>query len=197
MRDMKERKCPFCRTPHWDTVEELIELIQKRVELVDANAIYNLGCWYNYGEQGFEQDLGRALELFLRAGELGCQMGCHSSNCNVGLAYFNGRGVERDVKKALHYYELAAKAGSINARHNLGAEEWRADNNDRAVKHFIIAAGGGSKESLDMIRKMFMDGDATKDDYSKALRSYQAYLDEIKTDQRDEAAASSSIFCYY
>ena len=35
-----------------------------------------------------------------------------------------------------------------------------------------------------------MDGDATKEVYTKALRSYQAYLDEIKSDQRDEAAAA-------
>ena len=34
-----------------------------------------------------------------------------------------------------------------------------------------------------------MKGDATKDDYGKALRAYQACLNEIKSPQRDEAAA--------
>ena len=47
------------------------------------------------------------------------------------------------------------------------------------------------------IKDMYMDGDATKDDYANALRSYQAYLDEIKSDQRDKAAAAKDIYKYY
>ena len=42
-----------------------------------------------------------------------------------------------------------------------------------------------------------MDGHATNDDYAKALRSYQAYLDEIKSDQRDMAAAAYDQYKYY
>ena len=39
-------------------------------------------------------------------------------------------------------------------------------------------------------------GHATKDDYAKALRAYQAYLAEIKSDQRDKAAAASADYRY-
>ena len=39
------------------------------------------------------------------------------------------------------------------------------------------------------VQPMFMNGDATKDDYAKALRVYQTNLVEIKSPQRDEAAA--------
>ena len=42
-----------------------------------------------------------------------------------------------------------------------------------------------------------MHGYATKDDYAKALRAYQAYLDGIKSVGRDEAAAFSDRFKYY
>ena len=45
--------------------------------------------------------------------------------------------------------------------------------------------------SLKIIKLMYREGEATKDDYTKALRSYQEYLDEIKSDQRDKAAASN------
>jgi hypothetical protein len=41
-----------------------------------------------------------------------------------------------------------------------------------------------------------MDGNATKECYEKALRSYQQYMDKIKSDQRDEAAAFSEEFNY-
>jgi len=36
-----------------------------------------------------------------------------------------------------------------------------------------------------------------QDDYSKALRLYQDYLSEIKSVQRDKAAAFSSKYRYY
>ena len=42
-----------------------------------------------------------------------------------------------------------------------------------------------------------MDGDAMKEDYAKALRVYQAYLVEIKSPQRDEAAAADENCKYY
>ena len=60
---------------------------------------------------------------------------------------------------------------------------------NRALKHYMIAVGSGSNESLKMIQKMYKDGHATKDDYAKALKAYQAYISKIKSDQRDAAAA--------
>ena len=51
--------------------------------------------------------------------------------------------------------------------------------------------------SLDAIKQLYSKGHATKDDYTKALLSYQAYLGEIKSDQRDKAAAAHEDFCYY
>ena len=44
-------------------------------------------------------------------------------------------------------------------------------------------------DSLKRIKELYTDGYATKEDYTKALQSYQAYLSEIKTDQRDKATA--------
>ena len=44
---------------------------------------------------------------------------------------------------------------------------------------------------------MFMNGRAAKDYYAKALQVYQANLAEIKSPQRDEAAAFSDQNKYY
>ena len=98
--------------------------------------------------------------------------------------------MERDKKKATHYYELAAMRGSIDARYNLGCDDHNAGNMNRALKHFMIAGGVGSNQSLKSIKQMFTKGHATKDNYAKALQAYQAYLDEVRSDQRDEAAIS-------
>ena len=61
----------------------------------------------------------------------------------------------------------------------------------------IYTAGSGCTDSLEYITQIFMNGHATKDDYAKALRSYQANLVEIKSPQRDQAAAFSDNYKYY
>ena len=103
-----------------------------------------------------------------------------------------GHGVERNKKKAIHYWELAAMGGDSKARNILGLNERKLGNMDRALEHYMIAVKGGDSNSLESIKAMYMDGDTTKEDYTKALRSYQIYLDEIKSDQRDEAAADGN-----
>ena len=106
--------------------------------------------------------------------------------------------MERDEKKANYYYELAAMGGDTDARHNLGVYEYNKGNMKRTLRHYMIAAGGGEKESLGAIQEMFKTGVATKEDYTKALRAYQAYLGEIKSSQRNEAAAAySEEYKYY
>jgi TPR repeat protein len=61
----------------------------------------------------------------------------------------DGRGVERDEKKAKHCYELAAMGGNVQARYNLGNSELRAGNLDRAIKqHWLLAARGGGVDVL-------------------------------------------------
>ena len=42
---------------------------------------------------------------------------------NIGFSYQEGRGVESDTKKAIHYHELGAVKGDVNARFALGMLE--------------------------------------------------------------------------
>ena len=193
IRDRKEQKCPFCRTPA-PTPKEAAEQNKKRIEVDDAEAMHNLGCYYYEGLHGLPQDRAKALELWHQAAELGHA----NSYSSIGFVYLNGRGgVERDEKKAVHYWGLAAMRGDADARYNLGAKEGQVGNMGRALKHFMIAAGFGYTRSLEVIKQMFMNRQATKEDYAQALRAYQASLVEIKSPQRDEAAAFSDDYKYY
>jgi len=131
------------------------------------------------------QNYAKALELWHRAAELGSS----DAYYNIGIAYDSGLGVERDEKKANHYYELAAIRGDPYARHNLGAYEARAGNMDRALKHWMIATKDGDSNSLQNIKDLYIVGNATKDDYEKALCCYELCVNVIKNDQRDKAAA--------
>ena len=87
--------------------------------------------------------------------------------------------------------------GNSYARHNLGVSEENTGNFDKALKHYIIAVKGGCTDSIDVIRELYKNGHATKDQYANALRSHQVYLNEIKSDQRDKAAAFRDNYRYY
>ena len=187
-----DKLCPFCRAPAPTSDDENNRRVKKRIELGDAQAMYELGCDYSQGLHGLTQNMEKALELWHRAGELGKAAGYH----NIGCEYINGEGVERDEKKAIHYWELAAMNGSALSRFNLGNSEIRAGNMNRALKHYMIAVGVGDDSSMKTIQEMYKHGYATKDDYVQALKAYQAYLDDIKSDDRDKAAAYSQEYKY-
>ena len=185
--------CPFCRTPFPITEVEALERQNKRVEADDAYAIFNHGIYYREGIRGLPQDYAKALELFHRSGELGYV----KAYVNIGYTYEFGRGVEVDKKKAKYYNELAAIGGDSQARYNLGCMEENVGNEDRALKHYLIAARSGFVKSLEAVKDLYSEGHATKEDYTNALRSYQTYLSEIKSVQRDTAAATERHGRYY
>ena len=189
-----EKKCPFCRTPEPKSDEEMIEKLIKRVDANDPLAFHQLGVCYARGIHELPKDTIKALEHWHRAEELGCAISCH----NIAYAYEYGRDVEVDKKKAKHYFELAAMRGDVNARYVLSSKEWDAGNMDRALRHLMIAARGGYDEALKTIQRLYTNGHATKEDYTKALLNYQLYLGEIKSKQRDKAAAvDSERYRYY
>jgi len=186
------KKCPYCRTPWPDTQEEFVKRIEKRVEAGDTEAMHNQGNYYRDGTDGYAQDYTKALELYHRAAELGYS----AAYTSIGVAYNNGEGVEVDKKKAEHYFELAAVRGDVTARYNLAAINENAGKYNRAIKHYLIAVGAGDNEALKKTHELYSRGFATKEDYTKALRSYQEYLSEIKSRQRDEAVAATD-YRYY
>ena len=165
---------------------EWVERLKERAGGGDAEAIHNLGCYYNTGRYGLRQNRRKVMKLWLRAGELGHAV----AYFNLGTAYDFGEGVERDEKNAKHYYEIAAMGGDVEARHNLSILEEELGNMNRAEKHYMIAAMAGYDKSLKSIRVCFLEGHVTKDDFEKALRAHKEAKDEVKSDQREAAAAA-------
>ena len=144
------------------------------------------------GEHGLVQDRDKALELWHRAGELGSV----SAYFAIGLSYLNGDGVQQDLMKAIHYWELAAMRGDVMARQNLGIYEESIGNIDRAMKHFQIAAKFGCEKTLKVVQDCFKSGLVAKDDYANVLRARQQYVQEISSNERDKAAEFREDFRY-
>ena len=185
MSDEKDL-CAFCRTPPPSSDEERVKQIKNLMDKGNGVGFYQFASFYARGVYGIPQDFQKVNELFLKAGELGCATAYY----NLGVSYDIGEGVEIDMQKARHYYELAAMGGDIDARHNLGCEEWEGGNKQRAMKHYLISARAGHERSMDDVKAGYMKGLVTKDEYANTLRAYHERQKEMKSDQRDKAAAS-------
>jgi TPR repeat protein len=107
--------CPFCRATAPDNVTDTLQQLNRRLEVNDPYAFYDIGAYYNVG-LNVVQDKSKAFEYFIRVAELGSAM---ASNAAAN-PYNNGDVVEKDEKKVRHYLELAAMQGHNASRQNLG-----------------------------------------------------------------------------
>ena len=174
-----QNTCPFCREALPETDEEEIEQVKKRIEANDPLALCNMGAdKYTKGEYK------AAFEYWTRAAAVGDA----AAHYHLSIMYDEGKGVEKEKKKQMQHSKEAAISGHPIARHNLGCWEARNDRVDRAAKHFIIAARLGDDKSLEFVKELYKAGIVSKDDFTAALRGYQAALAAAKSPQREEAA---------
>jgi TPR repeat protein len=172
----------------------VVKVLEKRVNANDANAINQLGVWYLHEDERFSitKDTDKAIELLHRAAELGSAQAYHS----LGVIFDNGDGVDEDKVKAKQYFEKAAMGGFASSRLNLGNFDAQAGSFDRAIKHWLIAASCGDIRAVGNIKRTMDIRKATRDDYAQALRGYKQSVNEVKSDNRDRAAAYSGKYKY-
>ncbi|EJK45525.1 hypothetical protein THAOC_35859 [Thalassiosira oceanica] len=154
-------------------------MIQKRVSKGDAEAINHLAGQYFKGYLGLTKDIPRAIELWIEAAELGSV----EAHYNLGFIY----SVEEDKPRGIRHWQEAAMKGHVFSRHMLGNSEFNEGNCKLAVQHWMISAKLGCEHSLDNIKKMFIDGEATKAHYAEALRGYGDAVEETTSHQREKA----------
>eukprot|EP00985_Skeletonema_marinoi_P001227 scaffold499_cov67-Skeletonema_marinoi.AAC.1 len=159
-----ERKCPFCRKHVPSTMDEVDKQTMKRIEANDPVAMRHKGL--EHAQRG---DYQSAFEHLTKAAELG-DIEAHYQLAGM---YHDGYGVEKDRGKEMNHLEVATIGGHPNARHNLGCIE-EDENEERAVKHWIIAAAQGNNDSIKALMNAFRRGFFSKDDLAAALRAHQA-----------------------
>ena len=176
--------CAFCRTSAPKDDASSLAMLQKRIAAGDADAVEFLAGSYYHGDHlGLKKDVLRAVELWTEAAELGSS----KAHFELGRSYYNGDGVWQDKAKGVGHWQHAAMKGNVESRHGLGTAEYNAGNYHLAVKHFLISAMMGDKDSLDEIKTFFSQGIATKEQYAEALNGYQNAEEETKSHQREEA----------
>ena len=93
--------------------------------------------------------------------------------CILAERYENGVGVKQSDKKAIEFYEMAAKRGHATAQHNLGLYYQQGihgatKSNKRAIEYWTLAANQGHSGAQSNLGTMYVSGDGVEQSYSKA-----------------------------
>ncbi len=179
-------QCPFCRHPVPKTKTEADKIKSKRAEEEDPYALIEVGL-----ERHREGDYEGAFEYFTKASLCrdGDSVWIAEAHFSLGALYREGEGVEKDGKKVLYHYGVAAVAGHPGARICLGLYEMvNCTNDDRAMKHFIINANLGHDQSIEVLKEFYKKEFVSKENFAAALRAHHAAVNATKSPQRDAAA---------
>ncbi len=178
--------CPFCRADTEGSYDA--KGVERRMKQNHARTFAAVGYDHLQGDgrYGVRQNLNKAMELLLRGAHLGSADALH----NLAVVYDRGHGGEipTDKKKAKHFYSLAAIKGNPMSRLALGHLEMEAGNNERASKHWSIAAQSGLNDGLRNMKSGYVDGIVKKEDYESALRVWFVVAEEMKSPARENAA---------
>ena len=181
---LEGHKCAFCREPAPTSLKEYNKKVMKRIKKNDPVAMTQMGKL-----SGKKGDYGRAFEYHKKAAELG-DVDAHAC---LGNLYFEGKGVEKDMEKAVYHWEQAAIGGHPITRGGLAMLENSAGRFDRAAQHFIIAANLGCDRSVQEVKDLFVQGVVSKEEYAAALRGYQAAINETKSAERKKAEEAEAL----
>jgi TPR repeat protein len=154
---------------------EPLEDLRKRAAAGDVDAQIRMGNRYLCGVT-VEVDLDEASKWFLLAGKSGSAAGFMS----LGLHY-SGSAKPRDVAKAMHFYEKAAKLGHVDAQLNLGRFYFVGDGVKqdyvKARKWIQKAAAQGSPQGYFLMGALY-DGElGLKRDIKKAIKFYELSIE--------------------
>jgi TPR repeat protein len=130
-------------------VEELAQL-RRHVENEVPEAITCLGTAYREGWYGLKSDK-KAVKLFKRAVELGDV----AAMVYLGVAYYLGRGVKLDWKKAKQLHRMAADRGCAVGQKNVGTicEDKEGDISE-ARKWYALSAAQGLKSAIAALARL-------------------------------------------
>jgi uncharacterized protein len=109
------------------------------------------------------------LKLLANQGDLDAQN-------KLGAAYFNGRGVEKNIAEAQRWFTQAAQKGYAKAQYNLGvmyyAGQGVPQNQAEALNWFSKAAGQGLADAQYNLGVMCYQGAGITQNYPEAFKLY-------------------------
>ena len=149
-------------------VENQLNTLISKAQSNDAIAQYSLSLWYKNNKQPQE-----SLDWLKQAFDNKLPVAAFS----LGLEYFLGKNIERDIEEAMDLYKISAQQGFIPAQHRVGKISLFgiknlniAVNYKDAFDYIGMAANNHYTPSEYLFGMMFYLGKGTKTDYDEAAR---------------------------
>lgn len=173
-------------------------LIIKCIELAnkgDANASYDLGKFYRYGNESISPNIDESLQ-WLRLAE---QQGSLNASLELGLLYYNGELVAKDLNLARDYLKKASDTSDqakmllieITMREAYDYDHGTngVERNDRkALKKYLEVAKEQSvyqDPARIALGNMYLNGKGTLVDYTQAFYWFNLALPKVKYVNKD------------
>ena len=84
--------------------------------------------------------------------------GVSVSQYNTGINYFTGRGIAKDIEKAVYWYQRASEQGHSKAPFNIAIIYANGEVTEKdlslALQYFLVSAERGNKEAKNFIKKL-------------------------------------------
>ncbi len=182
-----------------------LESIVKCAESGDLASQVNLAYIYSKGIPGKGLHLEEALKWDLRA----AKQGCAKSQLQVGYAFYYGDGVQPSVRKAEHWWRLAAEQDDPDALCALGYITYTGEIEIVEANYLNLAFSLihksvelGSNNCVSYLAKLVFLGEGTKKDivlakqiideaYKKNLPNSSLVRSEIYRDRRSNRSIGS------
>jgi class 3 adenylate cyclase len=124
-----------------------------------------------------DNQFSQAAELYRRSCDAGERRGCH----DLGLMYYRGEGVAKDLHRAADLYKRACDAGGTGGCLDLGLMYLRGDgvpkDLNRAADFYQRACDAGAPPGCTDLGRMYYDGEGVAKDLNRAADLFQHACD--------------------
>jgi uncharacterized protein len=134
------------------------QLFKKSADLENVDAMEQLGLIFRDGTSAVKINDIESLKWFIKAADKGSM----PANHNIGFAYYHGRGVKQDRKKAYEYFIKSAESGLLQSQMIVAAQLYRGDGIPKDLKESfkwsLKAAEQGDPEMQNYIGLCYENG---------------------------------------
>ena len=181
--------CGLCKSIYNNTDFEVKnEIIQNQLRRSMVNFAYCREGERFHSDENYES----AFYWFKKAAD----MGESTSQRRLGLCYYYGDGVEKDIAKAVYWWRKAAEAGDSDAQYNLADCYYKGEGVEKdfskAVYWWQRAAEAGESSAQCNLADCYYKGEGVEKDFSKAVYWWQ------RAAEAGESSAQCNLaLCYY
>ena len=118
-------------------------------------------------------DYKSAIKLYKEVSRLGDD----EATFKLGTIYYNGKGVKRDINKAMEYFEKASQYGHIKAKYNsaiiYGLKQYKFHSYNKAYKLFLDLAQNRYAKAQNKVGQYLLYGLGVEKDYKLAVKWFE------------------------